>query len=57
MPRWARRCGGYATASTDTGHTGGSARFALGHYEKLIDLGYRSVLEMTVKSKAIVAAF
>ena len=48
---------GYATASTDTGHTGGSARFALGHHEKLIDFGYRAVHEMTVKSKAIVAAF
>jgi feruloyl esterase len=48
---------GYATASTDTGHTGGSARFALGHHEKLIDFGYRAVHEMTVKSKSIVAAF
>lgn len=48
---------GYATASTDTGHTGGSARFALGHHEKLIDFGYRAVHEMTVKSKAIIAAF
>ena len=28
---------GYATSSTDTGHTGGSASFALGHPEKLID--------------------
>ncbi len=26
---------GYATSSTDTGHTGGSASFALGHPEKL----------------------
>jgi feruloyl esterase len=48
---------GYATASTDTGHTGGSARFALGHHEKLIDFGYRAVHEMTLKSKSIVAAF
>ena len=32
---------GYATSSTDTGHTGGSANFALGHPEKLIDFGYR----------------
>lgn len=30
---------GYATASTDTGHVGGNARFALGHFEKLIDFG------------------
>jgi feruloyl esterase len=48
---------GYATASTDTGHSGGSARFALGHHEKLIDFGYRAVHEMTVKAKAIIAAF
>ena len=48
---------GYATSSTDTGHTGGSASFALGHAEKLIDFGYRSEHEMTVKAKAIIAAF
>jgi feruloyl esterase len=48
---------GYATASTDTGHTGGSGQFALGHPEKLIDFGWRSEHEMTVKSKAIVSAF
>ena len=48
---------GYATASTDTGHEGGSASFALGHPEKLIDYGYRAVHEMTVKSKAIIAAY
>ena len=48
---------GYATASTDTGHEGGSAQFALGHREKLIDYAYRSEHEMTVKAKAIVAAF
>jgi feruloyl esterase len=48
---------GYATSSTDTGHTGGTADFALGHPEKLIDYAYRSEHEMTVKSKAIIAAF
>ncbi|MBZ5608525.1 MAG: tannase/feruloyl esterase family alpha/beta hydrolase [Acidobacteriia bacterium] len=48
---------GYATSSTDTGHEGGSASFALGHPEKLIDYAYRSEHEMTVKSKAIIAAF
>lgn len=48
---------GYAAASTDTGHTGGSGQFALGHQEKLIDFGYRSEHEMTVKGKAIVSAF
>src|SRR5688572_20907234 len=48
---------GYATASTDTGHKGASSAFAIGHPEKLIDFGYRAVHEMTVQSKAIVAAF
>jgi feruloyl esterase len=48
---------GYATSSTDTGHVGGSGSFALGHQEKLIDFGYRSEHEMTVKSKAIIKAF
>jgi feruloyl esterase len=48
---------GYATSSTDTGHTGGSASFALGHPEKLIDFGYRSVHEMTGVAKKVIAAF
>jgi feruloyl esterase len=48
---------GYATASNDTGHTGGSAAFAVGHPEKLIDFGYRAMHEMAVQSKAIVRAF
>jgi feruloyl esterase len=48
---------GYATASTDTGHKGGSASFSLGHPEQLIDFGYRSMHEMTVTAKAMVAAF
>ena len=48
---------GYAAASTNTGHDGGDAAFALGHPEKLADFGYRAVHEMTVKGKAIVAAF
>jgi feruloyl esterase len=48
---------GYATSSTDTGHVGGSASFALGHPEKVIDFGWRAVHEMTVISKQIVAAY
>ena len=48
---------GYATASTDTGHAGGNASFAIGHPEKVIDFAYRAVHEMAVKSKAIIAAF
>jgi feruloyl esterase len=47
---------GYATSSTDTGHVGNTAEFAFGHPEKLVDFGHRSVHEMTVKAKAIVAA-
>jgi feruloyl esterase len=48
---------GYATASTDTGHTGGTGAFALGHPEKLIDFSWRSEHETTVKAKAIVQLF
>ena len=48
---------GYAAASTDTGHVGGSGSFALGHQEKLIDFGWRSEHEMTLKAKAITKAF
>jgi feruloyl esterase len=47
---------GYAAASTDTGHTGSDASFAMGHPEKLIDFGYRSVHETAVQGKATVAA-
>jgi len=48
---------GYATSSTDTGHSGAGGEFALGHPEKLIDYAWRSEHEMTVKAKAIIAAF
>jgi len=48
---------GYATTSTDTGHVGNTASFALGHPEKVIDIGYRAVHEMTVQAKAIVNGF
>jgi feruloyl esterase len=48
---------GYAASMTDTGHEGGSASFALGHPEKVVDFGYRSVHEMAVKSKAFINAF
>ena len=46
---------GYATSSTDTGHVGGNAEFAVGHPEKVTDFAYRAVHEMTVKAKAIMA--
>ena len=34
---------GYVVSSTDTGHEGGATdgRWALGHYEKIVDYGYR----------------
>jgi feruloyl esterase len=48
---------GYATSSTDTGHTGGRASFAVGHPERLIDFGYRSIHEMTLAAKQVIAAF
>lgn len=48
---------GYAAGSTDTGHSGGSASFALGHREKVVDFGWRAVHEMTSTAKAIVRAY
>jgi feruloyl esterase len=48
---------GYAAVSTDTGHVGGGASFALGHPEKLIDYAYRAIHEAAVKAKATISAF
>jgi feruloyl esterase len=48
---------GYATASTDTGHTGNAASFALGHPEKVVDFGWRAVHETAVVSKRIIASY
>ena len=48
---------GYATAATDTGHVGNTAKFVPGHPEKKVDYGYRAVHERTVAAKALVAAF
>ena len=48
---------GYAVAGTDTGHTGGSASFAYGHPEKMLDFGWRAIHETTVAGKALVTAF
>src|SRR5437899_9653197 len=42
---------GYATAGTDTGHVGGTADFAPGHPEKLVDFAYLAIHEMTVSAK------
>src|SRR5215831_14196027 len=40
---------GYATAGTDTGHQEQGGSWAIGHPEKMIDFGYRSTHEMTLK--------
>jgi feruloyl esterase len=48
---------GYATASTDTGHSGGNAEWALGHPEKIADYGHRAIHEMTEKAKLVIKAF
>jgi len=48
---------GYAAASNDTGHKDCSASFPVGHPEKLVDFGYRSMHEMALQSKAIIQAF
>jgi feruloyl esterase len=48
---------GYAAAMTDTGHDGGSASFAMGHPEKVVDFGYRAVHEMAITGKALIKAF
>src|SRR5262245_504930 len=47
---------GYAASSTDTGHTGGGARWAVGHSEKVMDYGWRAVHEMATAAKQIIAA-
>ena len=45
---------GYATVSTDTGHTGDQMDFGIGHPEKIVDWAYRSIHEMTTIAKAVV---
>jgi len=50
---------GYATSMTDTGHKGTAidGEWALGHYEKIVDFGYRAIHDTAETSKAIVQAF
>ena len=52
---------GYASASTDTGHTaaagGPGAAWALGHPEKITDFGYRAIHLMTQIAKSLVIAY
>ncbi|HVO12335.1 MAG TPA: tannase/feruloyl esterase family alpha/beta hydrolase [Vicinamibacteria bacterium] len=50
---------GYASAATDTGHSGGGtdARWALGHPEKVVDFGYRAIHVMTQVAKAAILRY
>jgi pimeloyl-ACP methyl ester carboxylesterase len=48
---------GYAAATTDTGHEGGSGAFMMDHPERLTDFADRAIHETAAKGKAIVAAF
>ncbi len=48
---------GYAVASNDTGHIGGSAAFAVGHPEKVVDFAWRAMHEMTAHSKTLIESF
>jgi len=50
---------GYATASTDTGHSGEGtdASWAFRHPEKAIDFGYRAIHEAAVTAKTVISAF
>ncbi len=51
---------GYATAGSDTGHSGTdgpNGMFALGHPEKIVDFSHRAVHEMTATSKKLIDTF
>ena len=48
---------GYASSSTDTGHLGNTASFALGHPDKVYDFAWRAVHEMAQTSKALIDTF
>lgn len=48
---------GYATASTDTGHSGGDGAWALGRPDLVVDFAHRAIHETTVRAKAIIRAF
>lgn len=46
--------GGYAVASNDTGHKGGSAAFVLDAPDRLVDFGHRAMHVMTLAAKAMI---
>ena len=45
---------GDATAGTNTGHSGGDLKFAVGHPEKIVDWGYRAIHVMTQTAKLVI---
>lgn len=47
---------GYATAGSDTGHTGDDLKFAVGHPGRIDDWGWRAVHVMTEAARLIVRA-
>ena len=48
---------GYATASTDTGHSVGDTYWAVGHPERVIDYAWRAKHLVTVAAKGLIAAY
>lgn len=48
---------GFATSSTDDGDAGSDLSFFIAHPERFVDFAYRSEHEMTLKAKAVIAAF
>jgi feruloyl esterase len=48
---------GYAVASTDAGHQGTNPLPWMQNAQQIVDYGYRGVHEMTLKAKAIIAAY
>ena len=50
---------GYATSSTDTGHSASQndGSWALGHYDRVVDFADRAVHVMTIADKGILRAF
>lgn len=48
---------GYVVTTTDTGHTGGDLKFAVGHPERIADWGYRAMHVTTTAAKLILTEY
>jgi len=48
---------GYATAGSDTGHSGGDLKFGVGHPEKINDWAYRSMHVMTETAQLLIRSY